>query len=93
MSKYHIVGNLMSRLICFKGISSLLKYNTLLNLIPCHAKYFDVHVLHCSPISILNPVDKKGIGCGKCCKHVFSEWKMWILIRWLCQKPVDLDLQ
>ena len=28
------------------------------------------------------------------CKHVFSEWKtVWILIRWLHQKPADLDPQ
>ena len=27
-------------------------------------------------------------------KHIFSEWKtVWILIRWLHQKPADLDLQ
>ena len=28
------------------------------------------------------------------CKHEFTEWKtVWILIKWLHQMPVDLDLQ
>ena len=54
---------------------------------PCHTEYF--YVLHSSPIFTL-------LTCTIPIASMFfqSEWKtVWIKIRWLCWKPVDLDLQ
>ena len=54
---------------------------------PCNAEYF--HVLHSSPIFKLLTPNISDISL-----YLQAEWKtMWILIRWLRQKPADLDLQ
>ena len=48
---------------------------------PCHVEYY--YILHPSLVFL------------SCCKHYHQlEWKtVQILIRYLCQKPADLDLQ
>ena len=55
---------------------------------PCHAELF--YDLYSSPNVIL-------LNCSFSVRMYFisdSEWKtVWILIRWLHQKPADLDLQ
>ena len=54
---------------------------------PCNAEYF--YVLPSSPIFKLFTCSISDISL-----YLQAEWKtVWILIRWLRQKPADLDLQ
>ena len=69
MSKYHIVWVVTRiKLVCSNTTLSWILTLVMLSILMC-TKFL--------------PNDMKGIGCRKGCKHIFSEWKMCILIRWL----------